>query len=268
MPGKKLPPDGAGKKGGKIMTELERIQKEQREAMEARKRKVELPGGVLPEPQRAEHIEPKTFKEKWTNYWYHYKWLTFGVAFFGILGIALILQILFPTKYDTAFSVVSMLPMDTVQDVLSAPLLTEMQDYDGNGEKLLDLQFYQIPRYDENGNPTTDPQVVMANTTRLMGNLSLGTYFLYLVDDSGYDYLLGAGVEFMDLTGRIDGAEGDKYSMEGTRLAEKMGYPDELAEFSLVFLNTDAMGDRMEKKDIHEAYERQWDFFEALVAVG
>lgn len=250
------------------MTELERIQKEQQDMIEARKRKSELPDGVLPQPQRAEHIVPKTFREKWTNYWYHYKWATFGGAFFGALGIMLILQLAFPTRYDTSFSVVSVLPLDSAQSVLTAPLLQAVPDYDKNGKNMLELQFYQIPTLDENGNTLTDPQIVMANTTRLMGNMAAGIYFLYMVDDAGYTYLSNMDMKFLSLDGKITGAKGDRYALKGTKLADRMGYPKELEGFSLVFLDPVTLGDHMKKKNTQEACKRQWDFFEKLVAIG
>ncbi|MBP0989877.1 MAG: hypothetical protein J5874_01680, partial [Oscillospiraceae bacterium] len=45
-------------------------------------------------------IQPKTFKEKWENYWYHYKFRTIVGIFVAVAAILLIKDIFFKPKYD------------------------------------------------------------------------------------------------------------------------------------------------------------------------
>ena len=253
------------------MSELDEYKRQQQEMMEARKAKQELEDGVLPEPQHAEHIPPKTFREKWQNYWYHYKWLTFGVIFFGGLAIWLLASLLFPQRYDSSFSILTEWSLSAYAEQISAPVEKLLEDYDGNGKVELEVQVYQAPVADSDSS-TVDPQVVIANTTRLMGNLSVGTYFIYLLDDVGYEYMQQNELQFLDLSAYVseDRLEGnDRYRLVESELGSQMGLNPQLGNFTLCFLDPDSLGGRMEKDaDIQEAYERQWELFQALLAVG
>lgn len=253
------------------MSELDEYKKQQQEMIEARRLKQELADGVLPEPQHAEHLPPKTFREKWQNYWYHYKWLTFGVIFFGGLGIWLLMSLLFPQRYDSSFSIMTEWSMSAYQEQITAPVQNLLQDYDGNGKVELEVQVYQAPSVDSEES-TTDPQLVIANATRLMGNLSVGTYFIYLVDDVGYEYLKQNELQFLDLSeyvseDRLEG--GDRYQLIESELGSQMGLNPQFGNFTLCFLDPDSLGGRAETdEEIREAYERQWELFQALLAVG
>lgn len=247
------------------MSEMDEYKKRRQEAMEARKIRQEMPDGVLPEPQYAEHIEPKTFKEKWQNYWYHYKWRTIVVAFFCLLGIAMIWQFGFPQKYDTSLSIVTQWPMELYQQQIMTPVQELMPDYDENGKKELNCLTYQVSSPD--GSLSAD--IEQSSYARLIGTLSEGQHFIYLVDDAGYDYLLSLEIPMLDLTEYADADRlkgNDRYQFLETKLGASMELEKELGELTLCFLDPAAYGERIEEKDISQAYERQWDMFQLLLA--
>lgn len=246
------------------MSELEEYKKRQRELVASRKIKSEMPDGVLPEPQYAEHIEPKTLKEKWQNYWYHYKWLTIGLFCLVVFGGFAIWQFAFPQRYDAALSIATEWPMEAYQPQIAEPVKALLEDSDGNGKIELELQLYQMSPAG-----TSDTSLLEASNTRLLGNLSRGEYFLYLVDDAGYEFLKESGALLVDLSGDADAAQldgTDRYRLEGTALGEQIALDPQLGNFTLCFLDPEVYGDRMEDKNIHRAYEQQWELFQALLS--
>lgn len=87
------------------------------------------------------------------NFWYHYKWPTIIIAFFVIVGSVCIFQMLNRTAYDAHFIYAGSYRLDGNADEPDSheredfiKLLNRIcpKDFDGNGEKMINLQDYQI----------------------------------------------------------------------------------------------------------------------------
>lgn len=78
---------------------------------------------------------PRTPKEKWSNIWYHYKWLIIGGAF-GIIALAVLIgQTLSVNRPDYTVIVMTKAAYpDMVMDPFSQFLEKYGQDIDGDGE--------------------------------------------------------------------------------------------------------------------------------------
>ena len=90
-------------------------------------------------------LQGKTFS--WLeNFWYHYKWVTIGVAFAVIVLLVCILQICSKEKQDTIVVYAGPTYLSTSQtEQLTLALQTVVpRDFDGDGEKNLAMSLYEI----------------------------------------------------------------------------------------------------------------------------
>lgn len=78
---------------------------------------------------------PRTPKEKWANFWYHYKWLFLGCVFGTIALVVLIGQSVTVNRPDYQVLLISQYAyLDTQLDPLEASLAKYGQDLDGDGQ--------------------------------------------------------------------------------------------------------------------------------------
>lgn len=103
------------------------------------------------------------------NFWYHYKWTVIIVAFFVSVAVIGIVQMVNRPNYDTSVCLASPYKMNKEERADMEALFQRIcpEDFNGDGEKLVNLVEYQIyseeefeseaDRYeamtDENGNP-------------------------------------------------------------------------------------------------------------------
>lgn len=103
------------------------------------------------------------------NFWYHHKWTVIIVAFFVAVAVVGLVQMVNRPQYDTSVCLASPYKMNKEERADMEALLERIcpEDFNGNGEKLVNLVEYQIyseeefkaeaERYeamtDENGNP-------------------------------------------------------------------------------------------------------------------
>ena len=243
------------------MSELDKIKKQQQEMIEARKRKQGIESAE-PLPSAGGALQPSTPREKWENYWYHYKWHTMaGIFVLIFLGIALS-HMLFPTRYDVSLTLVSKESFEGANQVMLPGLESFCEDYDGNGKTAVDFTAFQL-----SGVGMT-PQMEEMNRMKLMAHSSLAENFVYLLDDTGYTQLTEIGMDFLDLdrwisSGRVDG---DRYRLDDSELAKRLGVDQLLDVMYLCFVDYTQFEDGWESdRDLFQAYERNRSFFENLV---
>jgi len=250
---------------------MEEYRKERQALIEARKVKNTVPDGELQKQEDDEKIVPKTFKEKWDNYWYHYKGVTLGGLFAAVVAFAFIWQMTHPTVYDCSFSVVTVFPFGSFQEELKEVLVSHMDDYTGDGEKNLELVVYSVVDPDDK-EAVTDAQSVMAEQMKLMARLSTGEDYLFLVDELGYERVHDQmEMSFLDLSELYDSGhiEGDKYCLNGTKLLEEVGLKDWEEPLYLCIVDLSLYwGDTPVKEDVQEKYDASCAFLESLMAVG
>lgn len=251
------------------MSELEEDRKKKMEWIEARKHREDLPEQPLLDKATVASLKPKTFREKWDNYWYHYKWLTIGMAFVVFVVGGILWSFFFHEKYDTSFSIYTEYPFSNAQELLEPPLTQLAYDYDGNGKVTLDLQVYQIAG--ESNEQTMAPAVRQANSARLAANLGTGKYYLFLLDESGYENLVAQGGAFVDLASLFnsDKIEGDRYYLNGTKLMEELGISGNFSGYFISFLDIESFPEKTQKnKSVMEAHTNQWDYLKRVIALG
>ena len=82
---------------------------------------------------------------KLDNFWYHYKWTVIVVTFFVAVAVVCLVQLFSRPKYDTSIVLATSYRMDNAEygefEALMKNLLPK--DFDGNGEKNLNVVVYQ-----------------------------------------------------------------------------------------------------------------------------
>lgn len=102
----------------------------------------------LPEdkPEGELHYEQSPLLKWLDNYWYHYKWPTILVAFFAVVLIVVVVQIIERPRYDINLVCGGTYRMNASEHVAYEAAVEKFipEDYDGNGEKSANIIIYEI----------------------------------------------------------------------------------------------------------------------------
>ena len=147
---------------------------------------------------------PRTPREKWDNYWYHYKFQTLIGTFIAVVLVLFVVQIFTKEKYDYTVTVVSDngLAPNTL-DLLKAELQPFGTDVDGNGEVSLLMDGVTLKATGIGMSDGYD------GYQKLMTEIGSGDFALFLVETDIYDRLLKEDLEAVgDFFCDIDTASG------------------------------------------------------------
>ncbi|HIV19770.1 MAG TPA: hypothetical protein IAC82_10765 [Candidatus Merdivicinus intestinigallinarum] len=243
-------------------------QRELRELIELKKMQqaaAEHPEEVQAEFEKEEPIVPKTFKEKWKNYWYHYKGATWGGLAAVVLVVWLIKDIFFGPEYDLTITTATNYMFSALNDSLASDLASYAEDYNGDGKT--DVTYDEIAITLDSDAENVDMQVNAINIQKLMAVFASGEDLVFILEQEVYDYVCGEdeGI-FVDLSALypdIDIIEGDKLILNDTALGKKM-YLNGLEED--VFLCVRDMGGTVkENEKSMSTLERSLDFVENIL---
>lgn len=138
--------------------------------------------GVDEEELQPDHKpeQPKTFGKKWENYWYHYKWQTFGVVFAVVLLVVGIGQVLGKNEPDYHIALVSDVYIpDTAVDKIQTAFQKYGRDVDGDGKVEVQVEKLDLS--------SQDPSVSSAAQMKLAAYLSSGDPMFYIFSKSAYE---------------------------------------------------------------------------------
>lgn len=203
--------------------ERERDSQYRKELIETMKIKQGEAPAPEPPPKR-EPLEPKTFKAKAENFWYHHKYAVIIVAVLVVMGSILMasifmqdtidLTIMYATRKDIGI-------MTEESDKLKNALKLYAKDRDEDGKQVFIIDSVSIVREEE----VVNRQVQQANQAKLMGTLTTDDIVLYIVDDSVYQYAQD-GVSFaeLDFLPQDDPhVKGKRYYLKDTAFAKAAG---------------------------------------------
>ena len=122
------------------LTEQEQRRKEMQELIELKKmRQAAQEGRELGEGEgltfeHEEELRPKTFKQKWKNYWYHYKLRTWMTVVFVVLGVWFIKDMFFSPKPDLSIGVATYTGVSYFTEAIDEDLAEYAADYNEDGQ--------------------------------------------------------------------------------------------------------------------------------------
>ena len=173
-------------------------------------------------------IQPKTFKEKWENYWYHYKFRTIVGIFVAVAAILLIKDIFFKPKYDIeltyvvrGYSDIGDYSKNIKSDYtkLEELILEYVEDYNGDGKKTVNIELMEIPPEDQIKNRDLN----YAYLTKFEFQLFLGEQSLYIISPEIIEDMINKiGTDAETLFLDLDEKYPDRAGEEGTLIDGKM----------------------------------------------
>jgi len=164
-----------------------KIIEEQRRAREERVNTIKAKQGLIEieKTDEAAVIIPKTPKEKWQNYWYHFKWHTIGgIALIAVLAV-MIVQCASRESYDLITILYTRSPIESGRmEKIEEYIEQYAEDIDGDGKvsvEVVDCSFIET-----NGNLQTT-QAAMAKVQAMIAAEPKAV--LYICDDKGFNDL-------------------------------------------------------------------------------
>lgn len=136
----------------------------------------ELKPDPKPEP-------PKTFREKWENYWYHYKWVTIGCIAGAVILAVLIGQMLTVDRADYTMLLVTDKAYTTPQlEAMEQWMAQYGEDVDGDGKVEVEIVNCYLG--------ATDSQTYYANSQVMQVHLMAGDVMLYAYEPDQYEQFI------------------------------------------------------------------------------
>lgn len=259
------------------LTEQEQRRKEMQELIELKKmRQAAQEGRELGEGEgltfeQEEELRPKTFKQKWKNYWYHYKMRTWLSVIFVVLGIWLIKDIFFSPKPDLSIGVATYTGVSYFTDAIDEDLAEYAADYDGDGQTYIAAS--------ESYFNVEDIEMVNAYYQKFIAELSVGSPLVYILDDYTYDMVMGSSegysmfIDFGELYPDVDYISGDKIDITDHPLGtawhlsslseiELEGYPERRYYLCVRYLGNSAKDNEENRAQL----DRALDFVNNIVS--
>ena len=196
------------------LTEQELRQKEMKELIELKKmRQAAQEGKGLPDGEglqfeKEEVLVPKTFKQKWKNYWYHYKGTTWMTVFILVLVVWFIHDMFFSPKPDLSIGIATYTGVSYFTEDISEDLGAYAGDYNEDGQVLISAS--------ESYFNMEDAEMVSAYYQKFIAEISGGSELVFILDDFTYDVVLdntegeSMFIDFGELYPDVDYIEGDK----------------------------------------------------------
>lgn len=145
-------------------------------------------GEEAPPPKPSEvAIVPRTPKEKWSNFWFQYKWHVIAITAITVILAVLITQCATRTKYDLEvvyFTYTAVL--DEQSEKIADYLEKYAQDVNGDGE--VNVQVINCSFNEKDGNVQYKNTMLTKLQSLLAGDQNA---LLYITDEKSYKYLSG-----------------------------------------------------------------------------
>ena len=186
------------------MKELIELKKMRQAAQEGKG----LPDGEGLQFEKEEVLVPKTFKQKWKNYWYHYKGTTWLTVFISVLVVWFIHDMFFSPKPDLSIGIATYTGVSYFTEDISEDLGAYAGDYNEDGQVLISAS--------ESYFNMEDAEMVSAYYQKFIAEISGGSELVFILDDFTYDVVLdntegeSMFIDFGELYPDVDYIEGDK----------------------------------------------------------
>ena len=252
------------------LTEQELRQKEMKELIELKKMRQaaqegkDLPDGEGLQFEKEEVLVPKTFKQKWKNYWYHYKGTTWMTVFISVLAVWFIHDMFFSPKPDLSIGIATYTGVSYFTDDISEDLGAYAGDYNEDGQVLISAS--------ESYFNMEDAEMVSAYYQKFIAEISGGSELVFILDDFTYDVVLdntegeSMFIDFGELYPDVDYIEGDKiditehplgtlWHLKSLGSTELEGYGDRRYYLCVRYLGNSARDNEENREELADALD-------------
>ena len=252
------------------LTEQELRQKEMKELIELKKmRQAAQEGKGLPDGEglqfeKEEVLVPKTFKQKWKNYWYHYKGTTWLTVFISVLVVWFIHDMFFSPKPDLSIGIATYTGVSYFTEDISEDLGAYAGDYNEDGQVLISAS--------ESYFNMEDAEMVSAYYQKFIAEISGGSELVFILDDFTYDVVLdntegeSMFIDFGELYPDVNYIEGDKiditehplgtlWHLKSLGSTELEGYGDRRYYLCVRYLGNSARDNEENREELADALD-------------
>lgn len=252
------------------LTEQELRQKEIKELIELKKmRQAAQEGKGLPDGEglqfeKEEVLVPKTFKQKWKNYWYHYKGTTWMTVFILVLVVWFIHDMFFSPKPDLSIGIATYTGVSYFTEDISEDLGAYAGDYNEDGQVLISAS--------ESYFNMEDAEMVSAYYQKFIAEISGGSELVFILDDFTYDVVLdntegeSMFIDFGELYPDVNYIEGDKiditehplgtlWHLKSLGSTELEGYGDRRYYLCVRYLGNSARDNEENREELADALD-------------
>lgn len=226
---------------------------------------------------------PKGKFLKWLdNYWYHYKWVTIGVAFFLTVFIVCTVQMCSKAQDDliVVYAGRNALSQEEQHNVCKVLEAVAPRDFDGNGDTVISLNAYSIlsaeqieeqrAQTDEEGRPLYIDNSYNSSQFSIYNDyIMTGSSSVLLLDPWLYETLAAGGrlKSLEDALGYVPESAYSEYAIRlgDTELYKTYSVMRSLPEDTVICLLQPYIRGSSSKE---EYYTRELEMFEALVTYG
>lgn len=252
------------------LTEQELRQKEMKELIELKKMRQaaqegkDLPDGEGLQFEKEEVLVPKTFKQKWKNYWYHYKGTTWLTVFISVLVVWFIHDMFFSPKPDLSIGIATYTGVSYFTEDISEDLGAYAADYNEDGQVLISAS--------ESYFNMEDAEMVSAYYQKFIAEISGGSELVFILDDFTYDVVLdntegeSMFIDFGELYPDVDYIDGDKiditehplgnlWHLKSLGSTELEGYGDRRYYLCVRYLGNSARDNEENREELADALD-------------
>jgi hypothetical protein len=202
----------------------------------------------------------QTFKKKWENYWYYYKWHTFGAIFILVVMAVTITQCATTVKPDATIMFISKTtPISSdVTASIESDLAKYITDFNKDGKKKVELMNLDFS--------VTDPTMIQATQAKFMGELQTADSFLFLVDDAAYTAYSQEGIfaKMKDVLPDVPSTDGYRIPVSSLDIFKNSTYKDILKNYSFVMRLY--KGSSVDKSSNDAAYQNSVNILKRIIA--
>lgn len=242
------------------MKELIELKKMRQAAQEGKG----LPDGEGLQFEKEEVLVPKTFKQKWKNYWYHYKGTTWMTVFISVLVVWFIHDMFFSPKPDLSIGIATYTGVSYFTEDISEDLGAYAGDYNEDGQVLISAS--------ESYFNMEDAEMVSAYYQKFIAEISGGSELVFILDDFTYDVVLdntegeSMFIDFGELYPDVDYIEGDRiditehplgnlWHLKSLGSTELEGYGDRRYYLCVRYLGNSARDNEENREELADALD-------------
>lgn len=206
-------------------------------------------------------IAMTTFKQKFENFWYHYKVHVIVGILLVAMGTHLFISIFFKPKFDATLNIISSSSFEGSSIFFLEHIEEILPDYDKDGRVTMEVNPIQV------GGGEQSPlagDALSAQQAKFFATTSDNKLFLYLLDDTGYKSAVDIGMSFKDLSEfNSPNIKGDKYYLNETKLSELFSLDDTLNDMYLCIVDFEKYTSKSNSSQ--KIYDRNYDFLKRMI---
>lgn len=164
-------------------------------------------------------LTPKTFKQKYHNFWFHHRVTVFVITLFVVIAGYFVVDLITRPNYDTTVVLAAEGVYNFYQEAFEGYFNQYADDYNADGKTMTCTAVVSLKDKDSRD---AKNEFAIANKSKLTGMLASCEHSIFLLDDVGYEHISDVNDKvFEDLSKlypKNPRVKKDRYYVKGTDL--------------------------------------------------